>query len=530
MVTTTLRGRLVLALGAMLCIVFALAALQVWGARQAESYFNRGQFAHTQLEAYMAISLWAYRYSKAIADVLAFGSPMDLDDLTQLQTELYANINKIQSITKSEIQWAVDRRDKESQIRESERVGQIRAGIDRVARTVAEVKRMQQSGLDPAAWQLDAWLREWGMGEAFKRLIDEAIAEERDEVRAFEERGERLAHRLTALASITAILSIGLALTIGIILFRGIKKPIEELMVGTVKLARGEFDHRIAVARPDELARLAQSFNAMSAELAAQRAALLEARSALESAVRERTRELHEANQELQRIDKARRQFFADISHELRTPLTVIRGEAEVTLRGSDKAEIEYRDALRRIVELTGQMGHLVDDLLLLARSGSVTRAEIGTHPLDDVLADTCEHGRALARQKQIDIMLALSDRPVMVRGERQRLRQLFLILLDNAYRYTPPGGDITVLLEKDGGDALVTISDTGVGIRAEDGERLFERGFRSKEARALAPDGLGLGLAVARAIVHAHRGEIAVVGAPLRGATVTVRLPLTAV
>jgi two-component system OmpR family sensor kinase len=266
----------------------------------------------------------------------------------------------------------------------------------------------------------------------------------------------------------------------------------------------------------------------MAAELEQQQGQLLRARTDLERKVRERTRELEQANVALQRLDQVRRRMFAEISHELRTPLTVIRGEAEVALRRRCGALEEYRTTLERIVDLTGQLARLVEDLMVLARSESaVVRLRVDEILLDQVLTSVCEDAKVLAAEKGVDVVWHIPDLGMQLRADPERLRQLFLILVDNACRYTERGR-ITVQLASESGSAVVTIRDTGFGIPAEELSSVFDRFFRGRRAETSVPRGAGLGLHVAKAIVDAHGGDIHLSSEPGEGTEVTVRLPLT--
>ena len=267
----------------------------------------------------------------------------------------------------------------------------------------------------------------------------------------------------------------------------------------------------------------------MMAELERRRTELERARADLEREVQERTSELRQSNDTLRRVDHARRRMFADISHALRTPLTVIRGEAEVTLRGRECRSREYRGALQRIVETTAQLNKLVEDLLQLARSESAT---LHSEPSDIVanrlVAEVVGRRQGARRER------AASGSPpwrpseaIRIRGDADRLRQLLLILIDNATRYTPTGGEIAIGLGAEERHAVVSVSDTGIGIPAAELDLVPGRFYRGSNVMDLAPSGAGLGLHVAQSIAEAHAGEIAVTSEPGRGTTVRVSLPL---
>ena len=239
---------------------------------------------------------------------------------------------------------------------------------------------------------------------------------------------------------------------------------------------------------------------------------------------------IQKAHQQLKELDQLRVRFFADISHELRTPLTVIRGEAEVTLRGKDKPIVEYKTALERIVQLTNQVNTLVGDLLFLSRSESgnieITKCPL---PLFNILLEVHQEALVLANRKHIAVTLASrNDTPLIVNGDPQRLRQLFMAIIDNAVNYTTPGGAIKMNLESAGAFARVVVADTGVGVTKEDLPRVFQRFFRVRQQRQdMVQTGSGLGLPIAKWITEAHDGTVSLASVLGRGTTVTIDLPL---
>ena len=237
---------------------------------------------------------------------------------------------------------------------------------------------------------------------------------------------------------------------------------------------------------------------------------------------------LQTAHQRLTTLNELRSQFFADISHELRTPLTVIRGEAEVTLRGPDKPIGEYKTVLAKIVELTNQINRLVSDLLFLAQSEAGT-IQIDWQPtlLSDVLMNACQEGEILIVQKGLVLEYAQPTQRWTVMGDVYRLKQLFLNILQNAASYTPSGGRVHVEVKELGSRLSIGISDTGVGIAPNNVAHVFERFYRIRQGAKTHPGGMGLGLPIAKWITEAHRGTIHLASEVGRGTTVTITLPL---
>jgi two-component system, OmpR family, sensor histidine kinase CiaH len=212
--------------------------------------------------------------------------------------------------------------------------------------------------------------------------------------------------------------------------------------------------------------------------------------------------------------------FVSDASHELRTPLAVIRANAEF-IQQEQPDNTEARD----IVGETDRLSSLVDALLAVARgqkhaNGSMTDVDLG-----ELIERTVASFEPLAAEHGLELSSATAD-DLAVQGDREQLQQVILILLDNAVRYTAEGGRVHVQARRDGGNAIITVHDTGIGIGEEELERVFERFYRADEARNRQSGGAGLGLAIARELVMRHGGRISVESTEGAGSTFTIQLP----
>jgi signal transduction histidine kinase len=299
------------------------------------------------------------------------------------------------------------------------------------------------------------------------------------------------------LVGLLTLVTIPMSLGLTIVITRSITKPVHALIAATERAANGDLQPRTLVARSDELGRLGARLQQMMAALA--------------------------------RVLEHQRRFLTDASHELRTPLTIIRGEAEVALRGPAKPPVEYREALEHVLLVSRRMGRLVDEILFLARSGAGEMPyRMAPIALGLLLEDVRGQSRNLAVTRGVGLKFAVRD-DVIVDGDAERLTQLLTILVDNALNYTPPGGEVTVRLAADATTAEMTVEDTGVGISAGDLPLIFERFYRGEVPAPRPVNGTGLGLAIAKAIVEAHGGTISATSARHRGSCFTVRLPLLA-
>ncbi len=228
-------------------------------------------------------------------------------------------------------------------------------------------------------------------------------------------------------------------------------------------------------------------------------------------------------NEMLDRIEgmfERQRQLVADVSHELRTPLTTIRGEVDLMTR-ANRLDPEGLAAMR---QESDRMARMVSDLLLLAQADSGLAVERYPVQLADLVTDVLRQARALAPQADRLVLAAVT--PVTVLGDADRLRQLLLNLIDNAFKHNPPGTRVRLALWAEDHHAVLTVADDGPGIPPEDLPHLFERFYRVDKARSRSAGGTGLGLSIVKWIVTAHEGTVTVSSAPGQGSTFTVRLP----
>jgi len=232
-------------------------------------------------------------------------------------------------------------------------------------------------------------------------------------------------------------------------------------------------------------------------------------------------------NELLSRLDQSfesMRRFVQDASHELRTPLAVIQGEADVAL-SRDRSAVEYKESLATIQEESRRLSRLVDDLLNLASADAGhVQLRVEELYLNDLLAECCRSVRPLAVARNIELE-CLSGSDVALRGDEELLRRMILNLLDNAIRYTPPGGHVTAAVETEGSEVRIRVADTGIGIAPEASSHVFERFYRADKARSRQEAGFGLGLSIVKWIAESHHGAVELASQPGRGSTFTVHL-----
>ncbi len=223
------------------------------------------------------------------------------------------------------------------------------------------------------------------------------------------------------------------------------------------------------------------------------------------------------------------KQFTADASHELRSPLTAIKSSIAVLQSHPERIHPADTNKVAAIVNASNRMARLVEDLLLLARlDGSVALVTVNKIPLplDEIIEDTIEFAHPQAQTKKIELKSQLQS-DIWVLGDGQQLQRVFANLIDNALQYTPTGGRVKVSLCASDGEALITVEDTGIGIAAEELPYIFDRLWRSENAREKRSEGTGLGMAIAQTLTQVHGGIIEVSSKVGMGTCFRVRLPI---
>jgi heavy metal sensor kinase len=296
---------------------------------------------------------------------------------------------------------------------------------------------------------------------------------------------------------IFAPLALLLASALGYWISRKALAPVDDITLAAQQISAHNLSARLSVPRSgDELQRLTETLNQM-------------------------LRRIEEA---LERITR----FSGDASHELRTPMTVMRTRVELALR-HPRTPAENHSTLEQLHTELIQASQLLDNLMLLARADSGAEQLRGTPAnIEDALKEVLAQVSPLAGEKGVSLHSVLPGHPVWIVADRPMLQRLFLILIDNAVKYTPASGRVSVALAVANGLTTVSVKDTGIGIADADLPHIFDRFYRVDKARSRQP-GAGLGLSIGRWIAEAHGGSIRVESRPGEGSTFEVVLPAKA-
>lgn len=221
------------------------------------------------------------------------------------------------------------------------------------------------------------------------------------------------------------------------------------------------------------------------------------------------------------------REFSFSVAHELKTPLTIMKGESELALAKPLSAD-ETERLITTYLEETVRMSHIVDDLLTLAKADA-GQIHIRKEPvaIDELVNEVYDDASILSTDKHLTVTLDRND-PRVINGDPIRLRQLLRAVVTNAIRYTEPGGRIHLRCSHEGSHVIIEVEDTGIGIAPEHVEKIFQKFYRVDDARTRAKGGSGLGLSIAKWIIDAHNGTIAVRSTPGKGSCFSIRLPIS--
>ena len=286
-----------------------------------------------------------------------------------------------------------------------------------------------------------------------------------------------------------------LVLIISLFVMRTFTRPIGDLSEGIERMTGGDLSARVNVRGKNEFAELAQAFNSMSEKIEA--------------------------------LDKTRSQFVSNASHELKTPLSTMKILIESLLYQDPMDPGLAKEFLTDVNKEIDRLNRIVSDLLTLVNidSGGM-KLNIAEMSLNSLLEEQVKRLLPLARENGIEINLEMKD-DISTLGDSAKLEQVIYNVIDNAIKYTPRGGEVETSLVRSGRKAVIRISDTGIGIPADDLPHIFDRFYRVDKARSRATGGTGLGLSIVKQIVQNHGGNISASSAEGKGTTFTIELPI---
>jgi two-component system OmpR family sensor kinase len=312
--------------------------------------------------------------------------------------------------------------------------------------------------------------------------------------------------RLIVIELVVTALGLVAIAVLGLWIVRIGLRPLDSISRTADTIAAGDLSRRVERAEPrTEVGRLGLALNTMLGHI--------------ETAFEERAA----SEERLRRSEERLRRFVADASHELRTPLAAVRAYAELFRRGADRRPEDLARAMNGIERESARMGVLVQDLLLLAQLDEGRPLARDPVRLDELSREAAEAARAVDPERALELQAV----PIVVHGDRERLRQVLDNLLGNVRAHTPAGSPAVVRVLRTDAEAVVEVEDAGPGLQPDEAERIFERFYRSDPSRSRARGGVGLGLSIVAAVAEAHGGTAAARPADGGGTVFRLTLPL---
>ena len=489
------------------------AVLSIWSARQANFQIERINLAHDVYQGFLGLESHTYQLIKQYGDSMLLGDRDRFTEEPELTTKIRQDIASIRRSIGIEIELVG-----EEEIKELETLAQIERKIEELVDSLKVVSQNNGPEAFSLSWQRLSDVLDGEIDQEFRALIDYALEEEAEEVVETKTEALENLRNYQFIASIFALTAVIAALVSLHIMHRHLAAPIRQLVNGMRSFVDGQTHHRFGAMGNTELADIGRTFDDLADRVTSQTDDLAQQKHQLQQAVDERTAQLERLLKEARKSDSNRRRLLADVSHELRTPLTIIRGEADIALRGGDKTIEVYKVALERSRDAAKHTARLVDDLLFVARN------ETGELRLIRKGVDLATLVREAAKTFGNGVIVFVDPEKAQIQGDAERLRQVLLILLDNARNH---GGDAIVLrLNSTPQGYRIAVEDDGPGMSEEERARAFERFFRGSNATSRFRDGVGLGLPVALAIAQAHGGTIQLDERPEGGLIAALHLP----
>jgi signal transduction histidine kinase len=430
-------------------------------------------------------------------------------DLQTARNDMQRILSALTRATRQELNVVSGKDELQGQLPELERVRRLTDLFYVIDQAASQAFMLAEGGQHDAAIEQASRQVNFPLTNEMQPLIDQAISEERKEIASKTQAFEQLRNQVSLGGAIIAVLALaGIAATT-ILTRHRIARQIAALTDWTRAALRDE-------PEPSAVPPAKGDFKPLSLALAE-----------TATAFRTERQKRASADAQLQALDIERSAFLADVGHQLRTPLTVLRGEADVALRGT-ASEASLRQSLERIRAQSAELTLQLEDLLEAVRQGEESKSSVMSQiELGDVVASAAGEGKILAEPREVEIVVERTTGPIVVPGDFRRLKQALMIGIDNAVKHSPPGSTIRIATTNDDRHATVRVADEGPGVSAEDQPNVFRRFYRGRQENDMLNTGFGIGLSIARQIVAQHGGTIELRNRSQGGALFEIVLPL---
>ncbi|MCP3667875.1 MAG: HAMP domain-containing histidine kinase, partial [Gammaproteobacteria bacterium] len=450
--STQLRSLFIL----MLALSIGGGGLAIWSFEKASHHLERVTLAYSTYANVLSLKSHTYQLFKQYGDALIIGD--EGKDDAPLIVKIRDDIDNIRASIGGEIELLGD-----DELDELDALSEIEVKIEQL---ISELNRISQSDDPSSGVVLSSWnelsdVLESGIDQDYYTMIRSFLFNEAAEVSETHEAAKKEIRFYRNLASVFVIVSLLAALVSMWIVSRNVSYPLDVLLNGVKEFTNGKLNYRFALNGSSEISKISDTFNMMAEQISQRTQSLTSEKTALEDAVADRTYQLEGLLDDLRHVNNNRRRMLADVSHELRTPLTVIRGEADIALRGDEKSVEIYQEALVRIKDAASHTARLVDDLLFIARS-EAGEVRLKKEPIDLIpfFSETIKVFGA-----GVNLQTDLESAPL--RGDVGRLRQALVVLLDNASHHG--GRVITLTISSSSAGYQIVVEDDGPGMSDDD-------------------------------------------------------------
>ncbi|WP_120499272.1 ATP-binding protein [Roseovarius sp. EL26] len=487
-------------------LLYAFTAFNFWSVGRSKYNQVRNNMAYNELASYLELSGEVFRVFKLSRRDLTSGDLELTFSLDEAEIQIQDIVSKIRRYEASEIAFGLRPAENPGDVK---RINEIDRQIHLAFEEVRRARRILSEGnVSEAHLLLNDSLKD-RIDRIVGELIEEGLADENDELQVALSEIEQVNRSTYTIAVTSAIMALLVSVSaIYFVVFR-LRCKLKELENGVTEFAKGNLDHSIDDSGQDEFAYVGAQLNRLARQVKSKQLSLEEAKVDLESKVVERTKELHELNEELARRDRSRVQFFVDIGHELRSPITAIRGESEVTLRGKPDV-LEMKQSLQRIHDTSIQVSRFVADVFQLAREeAGINDIAHEACDLKKIVKNTILQSQTMVNAADGQIGFECDRDDAFIFGDDGKIVQLVKILISNSLSHCPPGTQIEVSIKASQDLYTLSVEDNGPGISPEDALLVFDRYYKQPTVGGGDKISSGLGMAIAKSIVRSHKAQI---------------------